>query len=133
MTGKNASVPRPWHRLGAVQPGLYVLDLYRGDSYVWLFTVWADAAKTVPADLTDVVARAEVRTAPGGTLLLELPCVIDGNEITMELPADAWGTDTARKGSWDLELTYPDGPVRTILAGSVAITTDVTTAVAVRA
>lgn len=108
-------------------PGLYNLSIYRGDTYRWQFLLWADAAKTEPADLTDVEVKAELRDKPGGatvygtfTTTVTLPNIID-----MLLPATLSGTLPA-KASWDLQLTYPNDDVATVLAGSVSVTMDVT-------
>ncbi len=36
----------------------YPLGIYRGDTHRWSFTLWADAGKTTPADLTGVAVAA---------------------------------------------------------------------------
>jgi hypothetical protein len=107
-------------------PGTFPLLLYRGDTYRWQFTLWTDAGKTQPADLTGVVVKAEVRAAPGGALLAALACTVTlPNIITADLTATASAT-LPPTGAWDMQLTYPDGHVATVLAGAVTVAPDVT-------
>lgn len=108
-------------------PGDYDLDLYRGDSYRWQFQLWADAGKTQPVDLTGCTVKAEIRDKPRGTVSAVITTAVDTTPgvITASLSA----TTTAGlipSGAWDLQVTYPDGEVRTVLAGKVTVTDDVT-------
>lgn len=109
-------------------PGTYPLTLYRGDSYHWQFVLWADAAKTIPADLTGVTVRSQFREGFDGAVVYEMPCVVAlPNTIDANLPA-ADCADLPAAAVWDLELTYGDGTVATILAGQVTVRHDVTAA-----
>jgi hypothetical protein len=106
-------------------PGNYPLAIYRGDSYKWQFKLWSDAAKTQPVDLTGVTVKAEIRDKPAGTLLGTLACAITMPNI---INASLTSTDTASltSGAWDMQLTYSDGEVSTVLSGLVTVTLDVT-------
>jgi len=107
-------------------PAVYSLAVYRGDSYHWSFRCWQDAAKTVPSDLTGVVPKAEIRDAPGGTVVLTLAVALTlPNIIDISLSATASKTFPPT-GVWDLQLTYPSGDVRTVVAGTTSMTPDVT-------
>lgn len=114
-------------------PGNLPLTLYRGDTGRWQFKLWTDAAKTVPADLTDATAAAQIRDKPGGENVTELACsVTPPNIIDMTLTA-AQSALLPPAGAWDLQLTYTgSGDVATVLAGKVIVTSDVTNAVTVR-
>jgi hypothetical protein len=101
-------------------PGKYALAIYRGDTYRWRFILWADDEKTEPFDLSGVTAAAAI-DATLLTCSMTAPNIID-----VVLPADVSAGLTAGKGAWDLELTYADGDVVTVLAGSVKVTADVT-------
>jgi len=108
-------------------PGDFPLVLYHGDTAHWQFRFWADAAKTVPANLAGVTVKAELRDTPGGNLILTFAtAVLPPNTVRMDLtPAAAMALpDTG--GAWDLQLTYPSGDVATPLAGLVEVTMDVT-------
>lgn len=106
-------------------PGNYPLVIYRGDSYKWQFKLWSDTAKTQPVDLTGVTVKAEIRDRPGGNLLGTLACAITMPNI---INASLTSTDTAllTSGAWDMQLTYSDGEVSTVLSGLVTVTMDVT-------
>lgn len=106
-------------------PAAYSLALYRGDSFRTQFRLWADAQKTQPVDLSDVIAAAELRAAPKSALLLALACVITGNVIDVSLTAAESATLPA-VAYWDLQLTYPSGDVQTIVAGGVSVRADIT-------
>lgn len=109
-------------------PGKYDLSLYRGDSYTWQFVLWQDEDKTIPTDLTDVVAAAQIRAKPGATPIIVLECEVTApNIVTVQLTPEAWEDSSCIVvGMWDLELTYLDGTVQTVIAGKVRITADVT-------
>ena len=112
-------------------PGKYDLALYRGDTYSWRFQLWEDDARTDPVDLTGVVAESEIRDKSGGAVIMTLECVVTlPNIIDVELAADLW-TGAPPAGAWDLQLTYATGEVRTVVAGKVVITPDITDSVPV--
>jgi len=109
-----------------MKPGNYDLDLYRGDSYAWKFHAWKDAAKTDPLDLTGATVKAEFRDRPSGIILMTMNTTITTpNIIDMSVDADMW-SESGGGGTWDLELTFPDGEVHTLLVGKVIVTADVT-------
>ena len=107
-------------------PGKYPLKLYRGDTYSWQFVFWTDAEKTIPADLSSVTAKSEIRDTPGGALVIPLACAISlPNTINAKLGA-AGSALLPPTGVWDLQLTYTTGDIATVLAGPVTATPDVT-------
>lgn len=107
-------------------PGRYSLQLYRGDTAQWQFVLWSDTEKTIPTDLDGVTPAAQIRDAPGGSCTLTLDLEIElPNIINASLPAVATSLAPSR-GMWDLQLTWPDGNVLTVLAGDVLVTADVT-------
>jgi hypothetical protein len=105
-------------------PGTYDLAPYRGDDYGWRFVLWQDTAKTQPVDLTGCTAKAEIRDKSNGTKIAALTSVVTmPNTITVTLTAAV--SRTAPNGKWDLQVTFPTG-VRTVVAGSVKFTEDIT-------
>ena len=109
-------------------PGSYDLCLYRGDTGRWRFQLWQDEGKTTPVDLTGATALAQIRNAPGGTVLATpATTIIAPNLIDMVLsPADSQNLGPA--GVWDLEVTYASGDVATPIGGRVQVRQDVTRA-----
>lgn len=113
-------------------PGTYNLVIYRGDTYDWRFQLWQDPEQTIPVDLTGVIIEAQIRNKAGGTLATTLDCVLEPpNIINVSLDAEA-SMLVPPSGAWDLQLTFPDGAVRTPVAGLVKATLDVTTPVTTR-
>jgi hypothetical protein len=114
-----------------MMPACYALALYRGDTGgPWRFLLWADAAKTVPTDLTGVTVRSEFRRWVDGPVEYTMPCVITLPNIIDAAVPPADSATLPEVGAWDLELTYPDGTVKTVVAGAVTVRSDVTRAVA---
>ncbi|HEY1878436.1 MAG TPA: hypothetical protein VGG68_00740 [Caulobacteraceae bacterium] len=107
-------------------PGAFSLNIYRGDTHAWRFTLWQDDARTVPVDLTNVAVKSEIRDRPAGAVIqplalaVTLPNIIDAtltSALTAQLPTS---------GRWDLQLTDVAGWVSTVLAGTVTVLGDVT-------
>lgn len=110
-------------------PGTYDLIVYRGDTYRYQFTLWLDTGRTEPADLTNASAQAEIRTKPGGTLIGEMDCTITlPNIIDAVLTAEVSKLLSPKGAAWDLQISYndPATDIKTVLAGIVAVTADVT-------
>lgn len=97
-------------------PGYLPLTLYRGDSYWWRLVVHAD--------VTGASGAGAVRV--GGVVVPLVATVIDPGTIDVELAAEAWGDAKRGRGDWDVQLTWPDGRVYTVLAGPVVVGGDVT-------
>ena len=107
-------------------PGTMNLNLYRGDTTRWQFTMWLDAEKTEPLDLTGVTAKAEIRDKPGGRKITPIECIVTlPNLVNASLNA-ANSALLPAKGAWDLQLTYSGGDVATLLAGKVTVIADIT-------
>jgi len=104
----------------------FPLDIYRGDTGRWRFTLWQDDAKTQPVDLTGVTARSQIRDRPQGTQVSDMVCAIElPNVVDVTLPSTV-SHALPNKGAWDLQLTYPSGDVNTPVGGAVTVTPDVT-------
>jgi hypothetical protein len=108
-------------------PAQVPLDLYRGDSARWVFEFWTDLAGTVAYDLTGATPKSEIRTRSDTPVLATLACTVTPPN-TVEVVLDAVVSATLISGAarWDLQLTFPDGTVRTLVAGPVTITADIT-------
>lgn len=104
---------------------VYPLAIYRGDSHGWQFRLWQDAARTIPVDLTGVSAAAEIRTASGAQPITALACSVAANVISVVLSA-ADSRALPPTAQWDLQLTYSSADVKTIVAGGVTVSGDIT-------
>jgi len=88
-----------------------------------------DPGKTIPVDLAGSVAAAQIRDrADSGRAVVQLSCGITlPNTVNVALLApDSAALPANRRGVWDLQLTAASGDVTTVVAGKVAVTSDVT-------
>jgi hypothetical protein len=110
-------------------PGVVDLELYRGDTARYQFVLWQDANKTIPFDLTGSVPAAQIRDrADSGRVVVQLACSIAlPNTVNVALlAADSAALPANCRGVWDLQITAASGDVTTVVAGNVAVTSDVT-------
>jgi len=110
-------------------PGVYDLQLYRGDTARYSFVLWQDTNKTIPLDLTGSVAAAQVRDrADSGRIVIQLACSIGlPNTVNVALLApDSAALPSNCRGVWDLQITAASGDVTTVVGGNVSVTSDVT-------
>jgi hypothetical protein len=108
-------------------PQSVALNIYRGDSFDWKFTFWANTQKTVAYDLTGATAEAQIRLKPNDSILASLDCTVtQPNTIDVALTHDVCATLPSGGAVWDLQVTYPSGSVKTLVAGAVTVTPDVT-------
>lgn len=113
-----------------MQPGRYDLSLYRGDTAALRFVLWEDTGHTVPYDISTATAASEIRDKSGGAVITALTCTVTAPNIIDVVLDAAASPSVVAKGVWDLQLTWPDGTVRTVIAGNVTTTADVTDSVA---
>ena len=102
------------------------IDLYPPGAFSRTWTVYSDAARSVPQDLTGWGARAQVRTdvTPDGLLLGEFGITISGSTVTITASGAvvmSWLAGWRRRGgAWDLVLVAPDGSLYPPLVGGRA-------------
>lgn len=103
-----------------------VISFIRGDDIRIPMTL---SSGGVPTNLTGYSFRAQIRTKPNGYVVLDFD--VDTSDLatgTIVLGADHSVTELIRatEGFWDLEMTYPDGTVNTIIGpAKVTIIKDV--------
>lgn len=108
-------------------PGTMALDVYRGDAQGWTLHLYTDPDATVAYDLTGATAKAEVRAVSGGAVLAILGSAITlPNVVDLTLAAVESAKLPPGRLRWDLQLTFPGGVVRTVVAGPVTVTADIT-------
>jgi hypothetical protein len=106
------------------------LTLYAGDTFDMTFCL-KQKGTGLPVDLTGCVPKAQVRTsAQDSTVMAEIDADIMvqsgagiGKVILHLTPTQ---TATMTNGVWDVQLTWPDGSIKTYLNGSVTIIPEVT-------
>lgn len=111
------------------------LSLLQGETFVQVIAWKAGSPTPVPVDLTGCTARMQVRTA------VEAPDVVlalssdDGRialggvdgTLTLSLTAAETAALPPRlQAVYDLEIVHPDGTVRRLMAGKVAVSPEVT-------
>jgi len=112
------------------------LSIYKGDSYSFSFRLRGRNPDGTPGDYVDLsgcTAKAQVRqTEDNSTVMAEFGTEIptqSGNDLgRVNLTLTSTQTEGAGfvGGKWDVQLTWPDGSVKTYLAGSVTVTKEVT-------
>ncbi len=107
-------------------PGTFDLEMYRGDSYSWRFQLWADDEMSEPADLEGVEVAAQFRDKANGSKVVQLITTVEEpNSIIVGMTPELW-TGAPSAGVWDLQTTDTEGKVKTVMAGKVIVTPDVT-------
>lgn len=105
-------------------PGEYSTSLYRGDS--WGITVKPTTPDGTPIDVSGWTAIAQVRAKYDSTdVLATITTAVSVDGIALSLSP----TETSAlhgKPVWDLQTTTAEGLVRTLLAGTFTIVSDVT-------
>lgn len=111
--------------MAAALAGEVPLFVYRGDTHAWRFVLWADDERSTPWDLTGGTVAAQIRATPDDRRAVELACVVDlPNIVAVTLTAAA--AARTPPGRWDMQVTWPDGRVATVVKGPVTVTPDVT-------
>jgi len=103
------------------------LAIYQGDDYSAVVTVTSNG--TPPATvLAGYTAQAQIRTAVADVspaVVVQITTTVASPNITLSIPHTITKTLVAQY-VWDLQLTYQDGTITTILNGNVNITQEVT-------
>lgn len=112
------------------------LSIYKGDSYEFSFRLRARAGDGTPGDyvdLTGCTAKAQIRqTEDSSTTIAEFTTEIptqngdDLGRVRLSLTSGQTSASNFTGGKWDVQLTWPDGSVKTYLAGTVTVTKEVT-------
>lgn len=104
------------------------LDLYQGDDIAIPIEVELD-----PEDgaLSDYRFNMQIRRKPGSPVLVDLSSdngdiVTKGNLIKVIISKDKSSVLSMTTAAYDLQVTSPQGRVKTILHGTVNITNDIT-------
>lgn len=110
------------------------ISLYQGDSFdmkLRLRSMDSLGQPSNPIDLTGATAIAQIRdTAAASSVLTSFTITIPtSTEVGMVyLSLSPTQTASLTKGVYDLQITFADNSVRTLLAGSITVTPDVSRA-----
>jgi len=107
-------------------PGRFNLELYRGDTHSWQFSLWEDVATQIPVDLATVTPKAEIRDRSAGRVYATLTSVVTLPNLILVTLSAMHCRGCPAEGVWDLQLTYSNGEIHTVVAGSVVTIGDVT-------
>jgi hypothetical protein len=115
----------PREGTATMMPGIYPLNVYRGDSLAVRFRLWKDHNRDQPTDLTGATARAQIRSSTESTSAIQMGAtIVLPNFVDVTLSAAASASLPA-SAVWDLEITL-GGIVRTVIEGDVIVQSDVT-------
>lgn len=112
-------------------PATKNIAIYQGDT--WRLTLHVRAKNTdgTPGaliNLTGVTTLAQVRPKEDSDEVWEMESAI-GNQTTdvgsIHLALSPEQTVDVKKGKWDLQVTWVDGDVQTLLKGNVTVTAEV--------
>ena len=111
-----------------MEAGYCDLSMQQGDHFEVTLRAKESVDAEVGVDLTGLVFRSQMRTEPGGAVLVEF--AVDHSRLAEGyVTLTATGEQTAqvaRPGVYDVEYTDPDGRVWTILRGNISLTLEVT-------
>jgi hypothetical protein len=107
------------------------LAIYKGDTYKFSFRLKEQSGAQNYVDLTGCTAKAEIRPDHDSETVLvefttEVPTQTGDDLGRVNLSLTPTETSAAASGVWDVQLTWPDGMVKTYLAESVVVTKEVT-------
>jgi len=99
------------------------LELYRGDDFWVVLSV--SPAMGQAFDLTGATARSQIREEYDSETAFEMEASIDEQVVTVHLTNQVSATLPAC-GVWDCQVTLSDATVRTLVAGAVTVSPQVT-------
>lgn len=108
------------------------LTIYAGDTFemsVRLREKTVDGLPGNPVNLAGCTPKSQIRaTEDSSTVIAEFSCALDTDPTTgiINVSLAASTTATLVGGVWDLQLTFPDGKIRTYVKGNVSVQKEVT-------
>ncbi len=108
------------------------ISIYQGDSFELAFTLYEklpDGSQGDAIDLTGATVTSEIRaTVDAASPLVAFTGTHNstGGKVTLVLSALQTTGLPATGGVWDVQVEYPNGDVKTYLAGTVSVTKEVT-------
>ena len=112
----------------SVLPGVYNIDVYRGDSYSAVLTY---KENSVGVDLTGCTIVGSIKMTAVSPVVASFTVAIDADQVTnpgqfvISLTAAQTAAFEIESGVYDIQCTYTTGVVQTFLKGSFTVTKDV--------
>jgi hypothetical protein len=97
-----------------MNPPVYPLTVYAGDTGHWRIILWKDKAKTRAVNLDGI----DIQPTVGPYMMLVE--VILPNVVLLTMPASVSGLLSGVQ-QWQLRLIKPDGEAQTIIRGPVSV------------
>lgn len=110
-------------------PATHNFDVYAGDTYTFTITY---KENSVGVDLTGTTLASSIATAAGETATTTMTVTAAADQtanpgqMNVTLPAANSDLLTGASYVYDIEVTWPDTSVQTILRGTITVTQDVT-------
>lgn len=120
--------------MASLIPPTYPLEFYQGDSVAFSIRARGRTSTGGPGayyDLTGSTAKAQLRTFEEDSTSIEFTVTL-GNQTTergkinLALSHAQTAALTDTEYVWDIQITWPDGRVTTLLRGPVTVTKEVT-------
>ena len=112
------------------------IQIYKGDSFALSFRLRSRDVNGDPSDYVDLsgcTAKAQIReTEDSSSIIAEFDAEVptqtgtDLGRVNLSLEPAVTGAAGFIAGKWDVQLTFPDGAVKTYLNGSVTVIKEVT-------
>ena len=105
------------------------ITLYQGDTFEMIFRLLTTSSEYV--DLTGCTVDSQIRATKASGTVVEtfLGEITDQDELPGGVRLSLTAAETTlltADGVWDVQLTWPDGTVKTYLGGSVTVVKEVT-------
>jgi hypothetical protein len=118
-----------------VLPANKNISIYKGDTYILTFRLRTRDQYGNPSsyvDLTGCEGKAQIRkTEADAAIVAEFEVTLanqstEPGKVTLKLTPEQTAVAALDSGVWDVQITFPDGEVRTYLRGSVTAIKEVT-------
>lgn len=108
------------------------LVMYQGDTFELIFQLKEKGVGT-PVNLTGCIPKSEIRTSAASPDVVEtftavLDPAVDGKVKLSLTAAETTALSPGAALVWDVQLLWPDGVVKTYLAGTINVLPEVTRA-----
>ncbi len=108
----------------SIRAATYIWNMIAGDDELRIFTLYEDAAKTTPVDLTGATAVAQGKN-DSGTIVWTDAAVVVGDALgtlSVTVPLATTATKIGESGTWKIQVTWVDTSKWSPVYGTFKIT-----------